>query len=221
MGIEPNAIPIVSYSRRFVAANLTMKLPFKLPNLSRPHPAPHNADGLALDCQLAARIREGDGVALRRLVERHLPRVNRYIQHRLGPGHDEQAWSVVRATFDEALRKLGLYARSSATTPMEFWLLRLAERNLGKHLRPSKTGEAVQPTPATGEEGEELSIVRDAMRVLPGRYASALALALFEGMSAEEIAHTLAIGQARAMRRLRAALRQIGKYLATPAPEEA
>lgn len=57
------------------------------------------------------------------------------------------------------------------------------------------------------------------MNALPRRYASVLALALFEGMPTEAIAYTLGVGQARAMRRLRAALRQIGKRLGV-APAE-
>jgi DNA-directed RNA polymerase specialized sigma24 family protein len=44
-----------------------------------------------------------------------------------------------------------------------------------------------------------------------------LALALFEGMSALEIASTLGIGEARALRRLRSALAAISKQLPTSA----
>jgi RNA polymerase sigma-70 factor (ECF subfamily) len=165
---------------------------------------------------LASRIRDGDRAALERWVERHLPRVHRYVHHRLGPGHDDLAVEVVRATFSEALRKLGPYARSAVATPMEFWLLRLAERNLARQHRipPSiDTGGAAHNS--SGQD-EDLAIVRAAMDTLHRRHASVLALALFEGMSSEEIAYTLGVGQAKAMRRLRLALRQIGKRLAGP-----
>jgi RNA polymerase sigma-70 factor, ECF subfamily len=191
----------------------------KLSRLLRPQPAPHNVEGLALDYELAARIREGDRAALERLVERHLPRVNRYVHHRLGPGHDDLAWSVVTATFDEALRELGPYARNATATPMEFWLLRLAERHLGKQRRPPRKPNAPELPPATEKEGEELAIVRSALDTLPRRHASVLALALFEGLTAEGIAYTLKMGQARAMKRLRAALRQMGKRLAAATSE--
>jgi DNA-directed RNA polymerase specialized sigma24 family protein len=190
-----------------------MNLP-KLPRILRTQPAPHNAEGLALDCDLAAKIREGDKGALQRLVERHIPRVNRYVHHRLGPGHGHLAPDIVSDTFVEAMSRLGPYARSTTSTPMEFWLLRLAERNLGKRRLPAKGSDQDKATPTTSKEGEELALVRSAMTTLHRRHAYPLALALFEGMSAEEIAYTLGVGQARAMRRLRAALRQMGKRLA-------
>ncbi len=186
-----------------------MKLPLTLP---RSRPAPHNVEGLAFDCELAARIRDGDRTAFDRLVERHLPRVNRYLQHRLGLGHDELALSVASSTFEEALHKLGPYARKTATTPMEFWLLRLAERNLARQHHPPKA-KASEPPTTTPTEGDDLPTVRTAMQTLPRRYSSVLTLALFEGMTAESIAFALGMSQARAMRRLRAALRQIGKRL--------
>ncbi|MEO5953612.1 MAG: hypothetical protein ABIQ44_14190, partial [Chloroflexia bacterium] len=182
--------------------------------------APHNAEGLAYDCELAERIRDGDRVALERLVDRHMPAVNRYVRHRLGAGHDEQVWSLVRATFDEALRKLGPYARKSATTPMGYWLIRLAERNLGRYLLKAKVDENGKSRFQVGGDDDELGIVRSVMIGLPRRYSAVLALALFEGMGTEGIAYTLGVGQAAALRRLRAALRQIGKKVAPSEDEE-
>jgi RNA polymerase sigma factor (sigma-70 family) len=194
-----------------------MKLSIKIP---RSQPAPHNVEGLAFDCELAERIRDGDQMALERLVERHMPGVNRYVHHRLGPGHDEQAWSVVRSTFDEALQKLGPYARKSTTTPMGYWLIRLAERNLGKQLSRTRKDRQDKIAFTSNNEEEDLAIVRSAMTALPQRYSSVLALALFEGMSTEAIAYTLGVGQARALRRLRAALKQIGTKLAPEQDED-
>lgn len=218
MGIEPDAIQIVSYSRGFFADKL-MKLPVRFPVITRRQAAPHNAEGLAFDCELAWRIREGDRTALSTLVERHLPRVNRYVLHRLGPGHSDLAESVVRATFEQALKKLGPYARKATATPMEFWLIRLAELRLSKQYRPPKQKDVEKIRPITVKEGEELAIVRNAMSTLPRRYSWVLSLAVLEGMSAEGIAYTLGMGQARAMRRLRAALARIGKRLIVPALE--
>ena len=56
-------------------------------------------------------------------------------------------------------------------------------------------------------------IVRRALTALPAQDSFVLALALFEGMSAPEIAATLGVGQARAMKRLRTALASIRKHL--------
>lgn len=191
-----------------------MKLKLKLP---RAQAAPHNADGLTYDCDLAEKILEGDKAALERLIDRHMPALNKYVQHRLGPGHDEQAWQVVRATFDEALKKLGPYARKNAVTPMGYWLIRLSERHLSKYLPRVKSGDSVV---LTAGDSDDLAIVRAAMITMPRRYASVLALALFEGMSADSIAHVIGTGQAQALRRLRTALKMIGKKVAPESDEE-
>jgi DNA-directed RNA polymerase specialized sigma24 family protein len=193
-----------------------MKPRFEFPRPFRAKPAPNHVEGLTFDRELAAKVREGDRAALERLVERHLPRVNRYVRHRLGPGHDDIARNVVTATFVEALRKLGPYARNRTTTPMEFWLLRIAERNLGRKLPPVGEGPGEVAEPESGE----LALVRRAMGTLPRRYQAVLALALFEDMPANSIAATLGTGQGRAMRRLRAALRRLGKHLAAPSATE-
>lgn len=197
-----------------ISLHPNMKLPFKLPALLKQQSAPDRSEGLDFDCALAAGIREGNPVALERLVERHLPRVQRYAEHRLGQGHDDIVWQVVRSTFDDAMRNLGPYARGTATTPFECLLIRMAERNLGKAIK----ARADEPARLSESEGD-LPVVREAIRKLPRRYAFVLGLAIYEGMSPEEIAQTLGMGQARAMRRLRAALREVDKLLPTFAEE--
>lgn len=192
-----------------------MKLTLKLP---RQQPAPHNVEGLAYDCELAARIHDGERAAMERLVDRHLPRVNRYVHHRLGPGRDEVAWRIVQATFEDALGKLGPYARKATVTPMESWLIRLAERHIARQ-RPAKESEGSFRNRYLSPGEDDLTLVRAAMKQLPARHSSVLALSIFEGMSAEGIAYTLGVSQLSAMRRLRAALKQIGKKL-DPADED-
>jgi DNA-directed RNA polymerase specialized sigma24 family protein len=121
---------------------------------------------------------------------------------------------VIKATFDDALRRLRPYATGLASTPMEYWLIRLAERNLRK-----LTGDAgkaklkVAPAAKADREEDDLTIARRALSAVPTQDAFVLALALFEGMSAPEIALTLGVGQARAMKRLRNALAAISKQL--------
>jgi RNA polymerase sigma factor (sigma-70 family) len=171
-------------------------------------------EGLVDDCALAAKVIEGDTAALARLLERHQARVNRYLQHRLGAGHEPFIQDVIKATFSDALQHIRPYARGTASTPMEYWLIRLAEHNLARlqgaagkaQVRNGLAKEEVQ------KEGD-LPIVRRALAALPAQDSFVLALALFEGMSAPEIAATLGVGQVRALKRLRAALAAIRKHL--------
>lgn len=171
-------------------------------------------EGLAYDCALAAKIAEGDTAALARLLERHQARVNRYLQHRLGAGHEPFVRDVIKATFDDALQHIRPYARGTTSIPMEYWLIRLAEHNFVK--LQAIAGKAQVRNGLSKEEAQEdgdLPIVRWALAALPAQDSFVLALALLEGMSAPEIATTLGVSQARALKRLRAALASVRKHL--------
>jgi DNA-directed RNA polymerase specialized sigma24 family protein len=179
------------------------------------------SEGLAYDCVLAAGISEGDTASLDRLLERHAARVNRYLNHRLGTGHEMLVQTIVKATFDEALQHIRPYAKNAASTPMEYWLVRLAERNLIKTQKaPVKAQAAVEKTKKPEAKDEsDLAIVRRAMAKIPVEESFVIALALFEGMSAPEIALTLGTGQASSMKKLRSALAALSRAL--PASEGA
>jgi DNA-directed RNA polymerase specialized sigma24 family protein len=171
-------------------------------------------EGLVDDCALAAKILEGNTTALARLLERHQARVSRYLQHRLGAGNDPFIQDVIKATFDDALHHIRPYARGTTSVPMEYWLIRLAEHNLAK--LQAVAGKAQVKRGFGKEEVQEdgdLPIVRRALAALPSQDSFVLALALFEGMSAPEIAATLGVGHVRAMKKLRSALAAIGKHL--------
>jgi DNA-directed RNA polymerase specialized sigma24 family protein len=168
------------------------------------------APGLAYDCDLASRVRQGDREALKQLVERHIGRTHTYLLHRLGEGHDDTIDKVITATFADALRSLGPYSNGTASTPMDLWLIRLAERNLAR-LRPSSPS-AVHPSQAQ-DQPSDISRLRASMSSLPNRYNFVLSLALFEQMTAGDIAYTLGVTPSGAMRRLRAALKRVGKAL--------
>lgn len=173
------------------------------------------SEGLADDCALAAKVSEGDTAALARLLERHQARVSRYLQHRLGAGHEPFIQDVIKATFDDALQHVRPYARGTASIPMEYWLIRLAEQNLVK-LQSAVGKTQVRSGLAKAEDVQEegdLPIVRRALAALPAQDSFVLALALFEGMSAPELAATLGVGQARALKRLRSALASIRRHL--------
>src|SRR4029453_8051339 len=105
---------------------MKLNLPIQRDSAARRDP------GLANDCDLAAHIKDGDRDALRRLVERHIGRLHSYLLRRLGEGQDDLINKVVAVTFSDALRRLGPYARGTASTPMHLWLIRLAERNLAR-----------------------------------------------------------------------------------------
>ncbi|MEO8285856.1 MAG: hypothetical protein ABI670_05435 [Chloroflexota bacterium] len=172
--------------------------------------------GLAFDCELAGRVTEGDPGALRQLVDRHAGRVANYLLRRLGEGHDELIDKIVATTFAEAIRHIGPYAKGSATTPMDLWLVRLAEKSLAKQ-RPAPT--PVQAQTGQADTPSDLARLRLAMTTIPERQRFVLALAIFEQMPAHEIAQTLPATPAGAMRRLRTALKGVSKAL--EAQEEA
>ena len=173
------------------------------------------SEGLADDCALAAKVMEGDISALARLLERHQARVSRYLQHRLGAGHEPFIQDVIKATFDDALQHIRPYARGTTSIPMEYWLIRLAEQNLVK-LQGAAGKAQVRSGLAKAEDVREegdLPTVRRALAALQAQDSFVLSLALFEGMSAPELAATLGVGQARALKRLRSALASIRRHL--------
>jgi len=164
--------------------------------------------GLAYDCELAARIQEGDRDALRHLIERHIGRVQMYLVHRLGEGRDEIIDKIVTATFGEALRLIGPYANGSAATPMEFWLIRLAEKNL-KRLGADKSTTGQLTTGTDPADHSDLARFRAALAAIPERFRAVLVLAVIEQLPAADIAHSLGTSPAGAMRRLHAALKSV------------
>jgi DNA-directed RNA polymerase specialized sigma24 family protein len=181
---------------------------------SRPETMNNNArksPGLAYDCELAARLKDGDRNALRQLVERHVGRVRTYLLHRLGEGNDQSADRVLAATFNDALRHINPYANGSATTPMEFWLISLAEKNLKRLGSDPKS--ASPPASTKVPPDSDLARFRAALTAIPDRFRAVLVLAVIEQMPASEIAQCLGVSPASAMRRLREALKQLGAAL--------
>jgi DNA-directed RNA polymerase specialized sigma24 family protein len=162
--------------------------------------------GEELDRELARQISEGSQEALARFVDRHLGYLYRHLQRRLGPGHDALVESVVKSTFETAFRRMWPYVRGYARMPMRLWLLRLAGRELAR--RKVTTHATIE-----GVESEELAELREAVSSLPGKQQAAVCMALFEGMSAEEMAGALGVRQAGAMRLLRRGLRRTGTRL--------
>lgn len=176
-----------------------------------PNPRLSDAPGDEVDRELAQQMADGSGEALARFVDRHVGYVYRHLQRRLGPGNDGLIDEVARATFVAAFRRMRPYVRESARTPMRLWLVRLAGRELGR--RRKAMMQASDPANVDAES-EELVTLREAIAVLPRRQGAAVCMALFDGMSSEEIAGALGVRQARAMRLLRNGLRRTGSKLA-------
>jgi DNA-directed RNA polymerase specialized sigma24 family protein len=127
-------------------------------------------------------------------------------------GNDEIIDAIVKATFSEALRLISPYASGSATTPMEFWLIRLAEKNLKRRgAAPLGSGQAIDADAA--QDRSDLARFRAALADVPERFRSVLVLAVVEQMPAADIAHCTGLSPAGAMRRLRAALKSAGAAL--------
>jgi|GEM_PF-2794911 len=185
---------------------------------------PH-APGLELDRELARRITKGEKEALALFVDRHLGAIHKYVTRCLGPGHEEVASEVVRAAFADALKRMKSYANGRSAMPMRVWLLKRANGHIARRRKlliaaqhPERSEASALDSDAaearTNLESEELTALRNIMLKLPARHATALSLALFEEMPAEEMARTLGRSPARSMRLLRAALRRLDRVAA-------
>lgn len=172
---------------------------------------PASAPGLEGDRELAEQILKGDRDALSHLLDRHLSAVYAYLRRRTGPGQEQLVEKIIAATFEEALHNMPRFASGAEATPVRAWLLRRAARQLVRHRSAA---------PKKGEEGDSLHDLRMAMQKLSPRMQNVMSLALFEAMSAEEIAAATGFSQARAMRLLRGALRKVDKSLAKASGEE-
>ena len=90
---------------------------------------------------------------------------------------------------------------------MRLWLLRLAGRELARRRK-------LTDNTSNATESEELTELREAISTLPMKEQSALCMALFDGMSAQDISGALGVRKSRAMRLLRNGLRRTGSKLA-------
>ncbi len=164
--------------------------------------------GQSVDKELARLIMDGDRAALTRWLDRHLTPLYGYVSRRLGPGRDAAADAVVRATFAEALRRLKPYERGTASTPMQLWLVRIANKHIARTRNVPGTA-SVEDQSEGDVESEQLIRLRRVLAKLPASRQAALSIALFEGMSAEEIAGGLGVTVPHAMRLLRSALKSV------------
>jgi RNA polymerase sigma-70 factor (ECF subfamily) len=181
------------------------------------------------DAELLARLRAGDRAACAACVDTHADGLYRMALRMLGDA--DEAEDVVQDTFFSAFRALDSF---EARAQLGTWLYRIAYNEvlmrLRKHGRTvpldeegedttaSPTGGAPE-TPEDALERQETGEVLDAaIRELPPALQAVFVLRDLEGLSTEETASVLDIGEAlvkvrlhRARRALRA---RLGEYLA-------
>ena len=175
---------------------------------------PPRSPGDEVDRELARGMLDGSRESLGRFITRHLSPLTHYLQHRLGPDHSDLSGEIARATLRDAARHLRAYARGTASIPMPLWLIRRSESHIRK-LAASRKRKAMgsgQSAAGRNQPGTA-EWLTESIQSMPRREATALCLALFEGLAPEEMAQAMGVSQTRAMRLLRAALLRVNRRM--------
>jgi RNA polymerase sigma-70 factor, ECF subfamily len=169
--------------------------------------------GLVDERELVRRMLEGDERAFNAFFENYFARIYRFALPRLN-GDVEAAREVVQATLSKAMRKLPDYRGEAAVFT---WLCQICRREAVDYLRANRrhTDRVVliddQPQLRAAIEAleapEEFDLLKSCGRSelgrlvqsvldrLPSRYADALEWKYVEGLTVDEIADRLGIGQ--------------------------
>lgn len=152
------------------------------------------------DQRLMAAIAAGDEPALRRLMERHLPRVLALAQRILGDA--DEADDVAQEVFTRVWRKAGGFDGRRAR--FSTWLYRIAF-NLCLDRKRARRGEwqplddkLADGKPGPGELEERRQgrqLLAAALAELPVRHRAALALHYLQELSARESAEVMGLGE--------------------------
>ena len=190
--------------------------------------------GLADERELVRRMLDGDERAFNAFFDSYFARLYRFVLPRLN-GDVEAAREVVQGTLSKAMRKLGDFRGEAA---MFTWLCQICRREavdfLRVHRRHSDRVVLIDDQPELRaviesiEAPEEFDLLKNCGRSelgrlvqsvldrLPARYADALEWKYVEGLSVDEIATRLGVGQvavqsmlARARVSFREALEQV------------
>lgn len=190
--------------------------------------------GLADERELVRRMLDGDERAFNAFFDSYFARLYRFALPRLN-GDVEAAREVVQSTLGKAMRKLANFRGEAA---MFTWLCQICRREvvdfLRAHRRHADRVVLIDDQPALREAIEAIEapeefdlvkscgkselgrLVQTVLDRLPARYADALEWKYVEGLSVEEIAARLEIGQiavqsmlARARASFREALEQV------------
>ena len=172
------------------------------------------------DGQLLARLADGDAVAFRQIVDRHLPLVLGVARRMLRDA--AEAEDVAQ----EAILRLWRNASGLELGPGGFkpWLRRVVTNLCIDRVRAARHLTVVEEVPEETEPARQLEALVDrdlskrvdeALRALPDRQRQALTLFHFEGLSQSEVGVTLGISDeavesllARGRRSLKAALKE-------------
>lgn len=150
------------------------------------------------DGELVQRIAEGDAVAARALMARHLPRVLSLARRMLGNAADAE--DVAQETFLRAWNSAAKWRPGQAK--FETWLHRVAVNQCYDRLRKKRgvalddIADPVDPGPMPGaalETNDTVKAVEAALARLPERQRAAIVLCHYEGQSNIAAAETLGI----------------------------
>ncbi|MDH3592604.1 MAG: sigma-70 family RNA polymerase sigma factor, partial [Planctomycetota bacterium] len=170
--------------------------------------------------ELVRRIREGDGDALRVIVERYQDRIHALIYGIVRDRHEVE--DVAQEVF------LKVYTRISAfdgRSKFYTWLYRVAANAAKDHVkkrsrRPAVTLEedAILPDPTEGPAAgarlrESRRLVREAIATLSPRYRTVLAMRELDGLTYKEIADVLRLSIGTVESRLHRARAQLKRRL--------
>jgi RNA polymerase sigma-70 factor (ECF subfamily) len=165
------------------------------------------------DLAVAKRLLRGDEAAFRELFDRFFPKLYRFALARLN-GNEDDAHEVVQETFCKAFQRLDSY-RGEAS--LYGWMCQICRNSIIDHGRrrlrePQQVSlieddssiQSILDTLAApaAEEPESQVHRRDLMRLiqatldcLPGHYGDVLEWKYVDGLSVNEIAERLAVGQ--------------------------
>ena len=170
------------------------------------------ADLVHVDKAVARRILGGDERAFQDLFDRFFPRLYRFALARIGNDPDT-ARDIVQQTFCNAIGRLDSYRGEAA---LYTWFCQICRNVLTDHFRSRGRAERVtlledQPNareilealtapasdePETGVWREQLHrMVEATLDSLPGHYGEALEWKYIDGLSVNEIAARLGLGQ--------------------------
>lgn len=172
------------------------------------------------DRELVARMRDGDGEALRLVIERYQQRVFHIVYGIIRDGHEVE--DVAQEVFLKVFQRISAFDERSR---FYTWLYRVAANAAKDHLKKRRRRPAVpleedagiaalDRGPADGAAAaENRRIVRAAIGELPARYREVLTLRELEGLSYNEIADVLQLSMGTVESRLHRARERLKRRL--------
>jgi RNA polymerase sigma-70 factor (ECF subfamily) len=144
-----------------------------------------------------------DTAAFTQLYRRYVTPVYRYALFRLGSTPDAQR--LTTQVFQQAYNQI---ARYQGEPGFAVWLMGIARRELGNYLQ----GEHALALPATKTQNHPVGFTL-ALSDLPADYADVLALRIFAGLNAAQVAQVLGNSEAEIKLMLRQALSDLQERL--------